>query len=45
MVEKTIFIFIQARVNSKRFPNKIFKKIGSKNSFRFIIPKVKQDKI
>ena len=30
MVEKTIFIFIQARVNSKRFPNKILKKMGSK---------------
>ncbi len=30
MVDKTIFIFIQARVSSKRFPDKILKKIGSK---------------
>ena len=28
MVKKEIFIFIQARTSSKRFPNKILKKIG-----------------
>ena len=28
MVKKEIYIFIQARINSSRYPKKIFKKIG-----------------
>lgn len=40
MVKKEIFIFIQARSSSKRFPNKVLKKIGKKRVLELIFTRL-----
>ncbi len=45
MVNKDIYIFVQARETSTRFPKKIFKKLGNKSIIEIMVERLKKTKI